>query len=168
MTILSENFVAVRHPMSKFTRRLLTAISLLVFGGGWTSAEGTKPFQPIDAEALIAECWKVSEEDRGPGASTAQMRSGTLRTVICFEELIVAQLMILFPNGEYLSPQQGQEYLDQVRNALGKLYWSIYNQHRGCGISCGTIKHPLHLAAIVEVYEDIVRAIIFERNFYKF
>ncbi len=145
---------------------------LCVLSGLWTAVSiptamaGGKPFQLIDAEALIKACWAISEVKRASGV-TGLMRKGAAETVGCLKEVILDQVEIMF-EPEYLSREQATKELDRIRDAYQGLYWSIYNGHRGCDPSCGTMKHVSHLAENASLLEKMIRDMIAQRNEYKF
>ena len=132
------------------------------------SGGGDEPTIP-DAQALIDKCWDMSLEKRSSG-NTSRMRSGHLDTVLCLERVVLDQVEIMFPGvrEQNLSREVAQEKLRQLRFAVGGLYWAIYNGHKGCGISCGTIYYTFHLPPISRVLEDMIRAMIDVRNRYDY
>ena len=139
------------------------ALSFYLFVTPWAAGSGGADEKGIDAQALIDACWAISLEDRSSGV-TARHREGALNSVLCLEEVILDQVEILFPDGEYLSREQAAEKLERLRFAVGSLYWSIYNENIACDPSCGTIWHPLHLHANARVLEQMIRDIVRVRN----
>ncbi len=116
---------------------------------------GGKEFEPIDAQALVDACWAKTAHTRGPGSTTGSMREGGAITIGCLEEVILDQAEILF-EPEYFSRRQVEEKLDQLADAYQKLYWSIYNQHRGC-VPCGTMYHVFHLGAHSAILKKMIK-----------
>ena len=119
----------------------------------------------IDAQALIDACWAISLEDRSSGV-TGRMRHGAAKTVRCLEDVILDQVEILFPDGEYLSREQAKQKLDALAEAVQTMYWSIYNGNIACDPSCGTYWHDLHLHGNAHILEHMLREIIRIRNMY--
>lgn len=129
-------------------------------------AGGTEPFEPINAKIFIEQCWALSKDDRDSGV-TGRMRDGTMKTVRCMQGFIVDQAAEMF-EPDTLSRQDVQGKLDNIRKNYGSLYWSIYNEHKRCGVECGTDRDVYHLAAYTALLEDIIRDMVRERNFMKF
>ncbi len=121
----------------------------------------------IDAQALIDACWAISLEDRSSGV-TGRMRHGAAKTVRCLEDVILDQVEILFPDGEYLSREQAKQKLDALAEAVQTMYWSIYNENIACDPSCGTMWHPMHLASHAQILEQMIRDIAYVRNYHRF
>ena len=121
----------------------------------------------IDAQALIDACWAISLEDRSSGV-TGRMRYGGAITVECLEEVILDQIEILFPDGEYLSREQAKQKLDAFAEAVQTMYWSIYNGNIACNPSCGTMWHVKHLGSHARILEDMIRNIVYVRNYHRF
>lgn len=143
-------------------RTSVLLVLVLAIVSSHAKAGGNQPFEPVDAEKLIKACWDISEEARASGV-TAVMRSGTLDTVLCLEQVILDQVEVLF-EPEYLSRTEAQKKLKRTRMAYGGLYWSIYNEHRGCDPMCGTIRHVFHLAENARILEKMIRDMVKERN----
>ncbi len=142
------------------------ALSFFLLVTPWAAGSGRADEEGIDAQALIDACWAISLEDRSSGV-TAQMRRGALKSVLCLEEVILDQVEILFPDGEYLSREQAAEKLEQLRFAAGSLYWSIYNENIACDPSCGTYWHDLHLHGNAHILEHMLREVVRVRNMYE-
>ena len=121
----------------------------------------------IDAQALIDACWAISLEDRSSGV-TGRMRHGAAKTVRCLEDVILDQVEILFPDGEYLSREQAKQKLDALAEAVQTMYWSIYNGNIACDPSCGTMWHVMHLASHAQILEQMIRDIAYVRNYHRF
>ena len=121
----------------------------------------------IDAQALIDACWAISLEDRSSGV-TARHREGILESVLCLEEVILDQVEVLFPDGKYLSREQAKQKLDALAEAIQTMYWLIYNENIACVPSCGTIWYTGHLSANARVLEDMIRNIVYVRNYHRF
>lgn len=128
-------------------------------------ALGTEPKEIPNAQILIDACWELSRKDRESGV-TGRMRNGAADTVVCLEDIVLDQVDALFPDGKYLSRQKAREYLDMIEIGVQKLYWSIYNQHAGCVPLCGTIYHVMHLPPNARILEDMIRALIRQRQEY--
>ncbi len=140
-------------------RVLAAALALLAVIGFGQMARALEP-RSVDPEKMIKACWKISKKDRDSGV-TGRMRHGAARTVGCLEEVIIGQVKIMF-EPDVLSAAQAQKYLDQLRNGAGKLYWDIYNNHKGC--FCGTMYQLLHLSGIADILERMIRVMARQRN----
>ena len=130
---------------------------------------GGDPFETIDPKPLIDACWALSKEDLDSGV-TARMRSGTMRSIRCLQNVIRDQAKALFDE-ETLKSMNLEERLTKIREGYGGLYWAIYNDHRGCLPSrtgCGTFYHVFHVAALSSLLEEIIRDMIVQRNEYRF
>lgn len=129
-------------------------------------AGGIQPFEPINAEALIDACWKISKEDRDSGVTT-RMRHGSARSIRCLQNVILDQVDAMF-DPKYLSREQAKKQLRKIIEGYQPLMWSIYNEHKSCGVECGTDRHVLHLGDHAALLEDILKQMINERNEFKF
>ena len=67
-----------------------------------------------------------------------------------------------------LSRQDVRDKLRKISEGYQTLYWSIYNEHKRCGVECGTDREVYHLGAYTALLEDIIRDMVRERNFMKF
>jgi hypothetical protein len=121
-------------------------------------------YEPVDAKSLIKACWAISEEQRASGA-TGTMRHGAARTVGCLEQVVIEQVHFMFDETS-LSPTKAQEWLGQLRIGIQKLYWAIYNGHRGCDPMCGTMYYLFHLPRNADVLERMIRDMADVRNDY--
>ncbi len=157
--------------LKKFVGAAMAAAVLLMLGfaaGQASAAPKKKPYQPIDAKVLIDACWEISKEKReGPDANTGTMRQGSVESIKCLEEEILR-------NGGILLGKKGMDratmkgHLDSIRTGVGKLYWTIYNEHKGCKIgACGTIHTLFHLPPIAEIFEKLLKDIVDQRNEYE-
>jgi hypothetical protein len=123
-------------------------------------------FQPIDADALVGQCWALSKDDLDSGV-TARMQEGTTRTLECFQQEITRQ------GAAFLTPQAMSEAeigqtLDEINAAYGRLYWAMYNGHKGCAAGgCGTMHHVLPVLALANLHETILRDLVAQRNEYQ-
>ena len=120
--------------------------------------------QPVDADALTEACRKISNEMAMNTGVTGLIRWGILRSAICLEYVILDQVAIMFES-EYLSRQEMRKKIDDIRNAYGSFYWSLYNGHRGCE-PCGTMNQVVHLFAYTELLKGMVKDIIRQRQRY--
>ncbi|MDA1189634.1 MAG: hypothetical protein O2854_08180 [Chloroflexi bacterium] len=139
-------------------------ILLVVASVSAVEAGGAPEFQPIDAEALIKECWDLSEQKRASGV-TAVMREGTLETVSCLEGLIAAQAAEMFAP-DIVSGETASTMARDITSSVGKLYWHIYNDHVGCFPACGTMYYLFPSALVADVLEKIIRDMVAQRNDY--
>jgi hypothetical protein len=155
-------------PMKKQFRRwpaVLLTLAMLSLSTAPTLAGGDEPFDPIDAQKLIDACWAISKEKRDSGV-TGKMREGSAITAGCFHQVIIEQAEAIF-EPEYLEKVQIEKRLDQLADAYQGIYWSLYNEHRGCGISCGTMYHVFHLGAYTGLLQKMIRDMVSQRNKYR-
>lgn len=149
-------------------RFLMVVILILLpawFSFGWqvtTFAGGTEAFEPINADALIEKCWSISKEDLDSGV-TARMRGGSARSAKCLQDVILDQVEVMF-EPKTLTRKEASEKLQLISEGVQTLYWSIFNQHRKCRRWCGTDRHVYHLAYYADLLEDMIRAMVHERN----
>jgi hypothetical protein len=121
-------------------------------------------YEPVDAKPLIDACWAISAAQRASGV-TATMRKGAAQSVGCLEKMIIEQVRVMFDE-IILTPAQAQEWLDMLRLGIRKLYWAIYNSHRGCDPTCGTKDPLIDLTAHGDVLEQMIRVMADTRNEY--
>lgn len=114
-----------------------------------------------DADKLIEGCWGISKELRSTGV-TGLHRIGTGRTTQCLWRVIMDQVEALFEENT-LSRRKMREYLDHLSTGSQKIYWVLYNEHRGCDPFCGTIFQTFHLSAYASILEKIIRDMISQR-----
>ncbi len=128
-------------------------------------AGGREPYVPIDAQKLIKDCWAISKVKRDSGV-TGKMRYGTAETVGCLQNVIREQAKIIFDQ-EYLEELNLDERLNELADAIQKIYWKINNEHRGCDPSCGTMYQLFHLTTHADILEKIIHDMVKKRNDYK-
>lgn len=122
-----------------------------------------EPLPDLTADELIAGCWAISEDLRSQ-PSTRDIRLGHLDTAICLENAITDYASD-FIYDDSLSRDEIAQKMEQTRFAIGGLYWSLYNGHRGCPFpSCGTIFQSFHNNMLSEVYELILRRVMEQRE----
>lgn len=128
------------------------------------AAAGAAPaWTEIDAEALVAQCWAISQEDRDSGV-TSRMRQGTANTIDCFAEEIVRHATAFFRTR---SEEQIRQLVEDIGMPYAEFYWVMYNENVGCEPSCGTVYHVFHVGALSALFEDMLRKLISQRNFYE-
>ena len=153
--------------MFQRTLPLIIVISIMVFHPlSAARAGGEAPFTPIDPDALVNACIKKSQPDFDSGVTT-RMRKGGAKLVRCFKQIILDQADDMI-EPSYLSREDLLSYLDMISLGYGKLYWSLYNEHKQCDRWCGTDKHLYHLGKINGLLEQIIRDMIRERNEVRF
>jgi hypothetical protein len=125
--------------------------------GGW---------QEIDADALVAQCWALSQEDRDSGI-TSRMQQGTTKTLECLKEEIIRQ-GTEFLGRQGMSEAEIGQTLEEISAPYGRLYWAMYNSHKGCEMGgCGTMYHVLPGLALANLHETILRDLVTQRNEYQ-
>jgi len=149
----------MKAPHLAFLVSLLIASPTLAGGD-----DGTGPFEPIDAQALIDACWEMTDEQR---LDVFAAREGILISVLCLEDRIVEQLEALVPP-DSLSKEEAAQHLEATRMGYGRLVWMVYNEHRRCPASCGVIYQSAHVSAVARVMEDLLRMIVEQRNRFEF
>ena len=127
---------------------------------------GGDPWEPIDAQAIIDQCWKLSEKQRDSGV-TARMRSGGIESAKCLRQQIVEHAATLFANTEY-SEGEIDKHMELISEGAQTFYWNLYNEHKGCKGRCGTMYQLFHIGKIAHIYENILKDVISQRNEYKF
>jgi len=136
---------------------LLAASPALADGNEYAGA----PFQTIDAQAMIDACWEMTYEER---SDIYTAREGILLSALCLEDRIVDQLEALVAP-EYLPREEAAKNLEAVRMAYGSLIWKLYNEHKRCPRrSCGMFYQSLHVEAVAEFMESLLRKIVRQRN----
>ena len=118
-----------------------------------------------EAKKLIDGCWATSKEMLSSGV-TAEMRRGTLKSVLCLEGAILDLTEILFETS-YLSREKAQERLKTLRFSYGRFYWDIHNEHRGCRLHCGTMYQLFHLTANASILEKMIKDMVDKRYQYE-
>ena len=139
----------------------------------FTSAGGLEPYRnptsdwiPIGAEKIIQDCWAISLEDRSSG-STDRQRAGHLDTALCLEDQVIKHASVFHDTPEFTQSAL-KERFTQLNKIYGRFYWDIYNDHKGCRRSCGTIFQSFHNAELAKLYENMLRDVIAQRNRYGF
>ncbi|WP_420725986.1 hypothetical protein [Hwanghaeella sp. LZ110] len=144
-------------------------IALIVFLSllGFTlSARAEERLPDLTADEIIEHCWAISEELRSQ-PNTQAIRAGQLDTALCLENAIIDYASD-FIDPDSLSRDDIANKMEQTRFAIGGLYWSLYNEHRGCSFpSCGTIFYSFHNQMVSESYILILRNIMDQREDYR-
>ena len=115
-----------------------------------------------DASDLGPACWDISDNMRDTGIVT-MMRWGIVRTVRCIEYVILDQVEVAF-DPKHLSRQDMREKLDDIRNAYGSFYWSLYNELRDC--DCDVSFNTYHLRAYAALLQEMLRDVTRQRQKY--
>lgn len=149
------------------------AAGMIALYAGQVQAGGNTPPRP-DADTMIKACWDASLAKRS--GTNAEIREGTLDTVLCLEDRIVDQFKHFAPDLKFhFAPdddrpttEKVREKLKEIRFSVGALYWWIYNENPGCKPSCGTLNYSLHLTANAHVLEQMLRDVVAQRVEYGF
>lgn len=120
------------------------------------------PFEAIDAQKLIDDCWAISLELRS--GSTRSTRHGFIETLTCLRKTIVEQTIPMFEPGS-LSPAYAEWLLIQMASSYQEFNDRLYNDHKHC--FCGTLYYNIDLWAVSHLYENVLRDVISERNKHK-
>ncbi len=145
-------------------RTTLIAAALLCLVSAPATATGrSRP--EIDADALVARCREMSRQDMESGV-TARMREGMANTVECLADEIVRHAGAFF-DPRSMTEAEVRQALEDIGASYGKLYWVMYNAHRGCEPGCGTMYHVVHMGALAGLYEEILRDLVRQRNEYR-
>ena len=126
-------------------------------------AAGAAEWTDIDAEALVALCWAISEEDRGSGV-TSRMRQGTADTIDCLEQEIVQHATAFFRTR---SEEQIRQLVTDIGGSYAQFYWVMYNENKACDPGCGTVYHVVFIGEVAELLEDMLRDLVSQRNEYR-
>lgn len=130
-----------------------------LFGGGGPSI----PYEPVDAEKLIAECWAISKEKRDTGA-TFVMYSGTIETVSCLENVVLDQRDEMF-RVDIMPRAVFKDWLNKIRVGHLNFYSAVYTEHMGC-TPCGT-ENALYAPWFhSKLLEGMIRNMIEQRDKY--
>ena len=140
--------------------RLICSVFLFVSIPAANSAD----WAPLDADAIINNCWLTSEEDRDSGI-TSRMRNGTIDSAMCIRKQIVNNAAALFHESTY-SEEDIDQHMELLSEGIQKFYWKLYNERVDCDhpTGCGTLYHVFHVGEIARVYESILRDVISKRN----
>ena len=156
------------HGMHEMTRgvlgRLLCLLALAITPT--VASAQDQGWQAIDPDALIGQCWALSQADRDSGV-TARMQQGTTTTLECLQTEIVRQ-GTAFLGRQGMSEAEIGQTLEEISASYGRLYWAMYNSHKGCEMGgCGTMYQVLPTLALANLFETILRDLIAQRNEYQ-
>jgi hypothetical protein len=144
--------------------RTLAATALLYLLFAPLAANGLN-WEQIDADGLVDHCREVSREKLESGV-TVQMREGMANTIDCLAEEIVRHAdAFLLPRT--MSDAEVRQALSEIGASHGKLYWLMYNEHKGCQPGCGTMYHVFHVGALAALFQNILRDLVTQRNEYR-
>lgn len=147
-------------------RFLIAALGFLAVFSPPVSAQDPlntdRPFEEIDAQKLIDDCWAISLELRS--GSTRSTRHGFIETLTCLRKTIVEQTVPMFKPGSW-SPAYAEWLLIQMASPYQEFNDRLYNEHKHC--FCGTLYYNIDLWAVSHLYEDVLRDVVAERNKYR-
>lgn len=146
----------------KKSRLLGLVCSVLLFVS--IPAANSADWVQLDADAIINNCWQISEEERDSGI-TNRIRNGTINSATCIRKQIVNNASTLFHDSTY-SKEDIDQHMELLNEGIGKFYWNLNNENIDCNgpSGCGTIYHVFHANKIARVYEKILRDVISKRN----
>lgn len=131
-------------------------------------AQSDPNWEPLHAEAMIADCWEEPQKRIDTGI-TSEMRQGALQAAHCIEARIAEQLeAFLDPDSLYVQERMPdiQKHIRSIGNGIGEFYWALYNENQYCdGFKyCGTMQTVMHNNEMAHFYADLLRAVISQRN----
>jgi hypothetical protein len=141
---------------------LATMLGLSPAWAGGEPRTRTDPKDIPDAQALIDACWDKHRNKLESGV-TSEMRKAGIDSAMCIKDEIVRNFMVLVEDAD---EDEVHALLFKVNEGAGRFYWMLYNQVTACGGHCGTMFHVFHNAAVAAIYEDILRDVIRQREFY--
>ena len=108
-----------------------------------------------ESQQMVQACWAISLEDRS-SINNPRQREGHLKTVLCLEEKVAALRRTLGFGGTTLSDEETREALEQIRTAIGRIYWMIGNHSDYCHPGCGTMWYTYHLPPTGSVFAELI------------
>lgn len=123
-------------------------------------SDGT--YSEVDAQEIIDHCWDISLELRS--GSTNSMYYGFVETIICLKTQIIELAAPMF-EPDVLSRARIEWLLIEMTHPTGELSRRLYNDHKKC--YCGTLVANSALWGIAELYEQILRDVVSQRNAYR-
>lgn len=122
--------------------------------------DGTGPFEPLDPEPIIADCWQRSEDLRSSG-SIGDYGAGLDSTLSCMRSAVLEQM------DAWLLPEfteNAAAHMDALEKLHDELYYRIYASNRYCARSCGLLPGMTYIVSYIEFLERILRDIAEEKN----
>ncbi|MGF1631985.1 MAG: hypothetical protein ACFCUT_21115 [Kiloniellaceae bacterium] len=122
--------------------------------------DGTGPFEPFDAEPIIADCWQRSAELRSSGY--IDYGDGLNITYACMEAAVLEQI------DAWLLPEfteHAKTHLDALEELHGQLYYRIYAENLYCSGFCGLLPSMRYIESYITFLETVLRDIAEEKNF---
>lgn len=136
-----------------------------------SEAEKYANLPPIpDVDEVIQRCEHLREKLVEEDHSTMGMRNAALEEALCLRAEVLENMVVL----------AGEERRDEVNTLLemihtghGKLYWMLFNGINPCfwnrGLQvrtpgCGSQFHSIHNTLSADVYEDLLRLVIKQRE----
>ena len=123
--------------------------------------DGTGPFEPFDAEPIIADCWQRSETLRGSGY-IANYGDGLDITRACMRSAVLEQI------NDWLLPdfsQYAAAHLDALEELHGDLYYRIDANNRYCTRSCGLPPSMTYIESYIDFLAQVLRDIAEEKSY---
>ena len=115
--------------------------------------------QEIDAQEIVNHCWDISSALRS--GSTNSMYLGFVETIICFKTKVVELAAPMF-DPDIMSPARIEWLLTEMAHPYGEFFERLHNDHKKC--YCGTLVANSRLWGIAELYEQVLRDVVAQRN----
>ena len=112
-------------------------------------------YKPFDADPIIADCWRRSDELRGAGSASAY-GNGLDVTMICMEKAVLTHI------DGWLLPEftdHAEAHLHALRDLHGELYYRIYAHNRYCARSCGLLPSMKYIESYINLLATILKDI---------
>lgn len=150
---------------------IATAILTALPAPSWA---GGNPEERPDAEAMIKACFDQTHGKAAP--TTAAHREASVDYYLCLEERIIDQFRVFRPDLKFHYEQDDnrptiekvREKLEKLRAPIQLLYDWIYNANPGCTSGCGNQYDAIGLFENGKFLEQMLKAIVSQRNEYGF
>lgn len=146
--------------------KLMAAVLIWIAGSSPALAggdDGTQPFEPVDAQALIDACWKETNRRRTSGEVGEQESVAYL--LECHRSHVLRLTDHMF-DPELMSRRDVHRILVKLHHNIGKFYVYLFHEHKGCPCE-GDIDVTYDLA-MVKAYQRILHDVAYQYNRYRF
>ena len=124
-------------------------------------SDAPQQFEPFDADPIIEDCWKRSEDLRNAGSADAYGR-GLDITMICMEKAVITHV------DGWLLPEftdHAEASLHALRDLHGELYYRIYAKNRYCSRACGLLPSMRYIEKYIDLLAAILKDIAAEEKY---